>query len=75
MSSSDRLIKVLLVSHGHLRDTDNSGFRAAGYFVYAAGVQFLAISLRAAANFDVLVLDHTLSQQERKTVMYIAHTG
>jgi len=36
-------------------------------------VQFLAITLRAAASFDVLVLDHTLSQQERKTGVYIAH--
>jgi len=67
------LIKVLLISHDQaLRDRYISLFRTAGYFVHTAGVQFLAITLRAAANFDVLVLDHTLSQQERKTSVYIA---
>ena len=67
MSQPGRPIKVLLISHDQaLRDGYISMFRTAGYFVHAAGVQFLAITLRAAANFDVLVLDHTLSQQEER---------
>jgi len=66
-------IKVLFVGHEQRsRDTYSEVFHTAGYGVHAVPVEALAITLKAT-NFDVLVMDHTLSEQERKAGIYIAH--
>jgi len=66
-------IKVLFVSHQQRsRDTYSDVFHTAGYGVHAVPVEALAITVKAT-NFDVLVMDDTLSEQERKAGVYIAH--
>lgn len=73
MFKSARQMKVLFVSHERRsRDTYSEVFHTAGYGVHAVPVEALAITVKAT-NFDVLVMDHTLSEQERKAGIYIAH--
>ena len=73
MFNPAQLIKMLLVSHEPaLRDSYSFVFQTAGYVVHAVPVEALPITIKAT-SFDVLVMDHTLSEQERKAGVYIAH--
>jgi len=66
-------MKVLFVSHERRsRDTYSDVLHTAGYGVHAVPVEALAITMKAT-SFDVLVMDATLSEQERKAGVYIAH--
>lgn len=56
-----------------LRDTYSLLFHSDGYFSHAIALEDLASTLQTTA-FDVVVMDHTLSAEERKTVVQIVRS-
>ena len=72
MSSSGRSNAVLVVSHDPvLRDTYTILFEQAGYRAQAADVSHSLGRLKSI-RFSALVMDHTLSKEERKSLVQVS---
>jgi CheY-like chemotaxis protein len=72
MSASGRTVAVLVVSHEpNLRETYIMLFQQAGYTAQAAAL-IDAVGRMKAIRFSVLVMDHTLSKDERQTLVRLA---
>jgi CheY-like chemotaxis protein len=72
MSASGRTVAVLVVSHEpNLRDTYSMLFQQAGYTAQAAEPADAPGRLKAIA-FSAVVMDHTLSKEERQTLVRVA---
>lgn len=70
MTAHDR--PVLIVSHdSSLRETYALLFRDDGYPTHASELQDLPSTFLNGAHVGVVVMDHTLSQEERKAVVEI----
>jgi DNA-binding response OmpR family regulator len=61
-----RIALLVVGNEPSLRDTYALLFHRDSYIAHAVALQDLSSTLRGGA-FDVVVLDHTLSQEERKT--------
>ena len=70
MPAHDR--SVLIVSHdSSLRETYALLFNDDGYPTQSSELQDLPGTLLTGANLGVVVMDHTLSQEERKAIVQI----
>ena len=74
MPAHGRNVSVLIVGHEpSLRETYALIFHSEGYFAHAIALQDLGSTLKCTA-FDVVVMDHTLSAEERKTGVQIVNS-
>ena len=72
MLSSGRSSAVLVVSHDPvLRETYTILFEQAGYTAQAADLSHSLGRLKST-RFSALVIDHTLSKEERKSLVHVA---
>ena len=72
MVASGRTIAVLVVSHEPaLRETYTMLFEQAGYAAQAAELDRSLGRLKAIA-FSAVVMDHTLSKEERRSLVHVA---
>ena len=72
MSVSGRTVAVLVVSHEpNLGETYTMLFQQAGYTAQAAALTD-AVGRMKAFQFSALVMDHTLSKDERQTLVRLA---
>jgi DNA-binding response OmpR family regulator len=72
MPASGRITAVLVVSHEpNLRETYTMLFQQAGYTAQAAELSH-SVGRMKAIRFSALVMDHTLSKEERYSLVQLA---